>query len=587
MAPGPAPQLAEAFRLLQAGRPEEALRVAERIASDEPANGRAHLAAGIALRMLGQLELSRASLERAAAIDPKDFGAAFELGTLHEMRHDGVAALAQFERAAALRPAFTPAHFATGLQRFHAGDWSGAGNSFAKVLALEPAHAQALINLGQALAEQGRFEEALATLERALGVQPRDATARHTLGWVLHKAGRARDAIKQYEQANAIEPRIAIRHVDAARAYAGVKQWDAARDAYDRAIALEPGNAATLRAAGQLAAARGEFERAARLFEAAFALAPADVELPMFIAQARLLLGHWEPAWQRYRRREQRRWFEAQQAARGAPYRVPALGELAGREITLVAEQGLGDILFFLRFAPALAAAGARLSFAGEAKLHSLLERTGLFTALQESFEGADAVKAALLTADLPSVTGNDNPCPPSLQIAPLPQRVGRWRNALEALGPKPWIGVTWRAGTPRDILAQGLYKTIAVEDLFSTLAPLGGTVVALQRGIAVGELDVASEALGRHVHDLSGVNDDLEDALAVVSLLDRHVGVSNTNMHLAAAAGAVADVLVPFPPEWRWGIAGDSPWFPGFRVFRQDPDGGWERALEAIPRRG
>jgi hypothetical protein len=53
-------------------------------------------------------------------------------------------------------------------------------------------------------------------------------------------------------------------------------------------------------------------------------------------------------------------------------------------------------------------------------------------------------------------------------------------------------------------------------------------------------------------------------------------VGVSSTNMHLAASAGATADVLVPFPPEWRWRLEGDSPWFPGFRVHREDRDGRW-----------
>jgi hypothetical protein len=85
-------------------------------------------------------------------------------------------------------------------------------------------------------------------------------------------------------------------------------------------------------------------------------------------------------------------------------------------------------------------------------------------------------------------------------------------------------------------------------------------------------------------VHDFSTINEDLEDALAVISSLDRHVGVSNTNMHLAAAAGRTADVLVPFPPEWRWGVESDtSAWFPGFRVHRQRRDGDWSAALAAL----
>jgi hypothetical protein len=88
---------------------------------------------------------------------------------------------------------------------------------------------------------------------------------------------------------------------------------------------------------------------------------------------------------------------------------------------------------------------------------------------------------------------------------------------------------------------------------------------------------------LGCALHDFSDANDDLEDALALVALLDRHIGVSNTNMHLADAAGRTADVLVPYPPEWRWRIEGDSPWFPGFRVHRQTRDGDWGPALASL----
>jgi hypothetical protein len=160
------------------------------------------------------------------------------------------------------------------------------------------------------------------------------------------------------------------------------------------------------------------------------------------------------------------------------------------------------------------------------------------------------------------------------------------WKRKLEAAGPRPWIGATWRAGTPSAVLARGLSKQVPVKELFASLAPLVGTVISLQRDPAPGELEMASAALGRAVHDFRAINEDLEDALAAVALLDRHVGVSNTNMHLAAAVGGTADVLVPFPPEWRWGIEGEtSVWFPGFRVHRQKQGGDWGDALASFAR--
>ena len=89
---------------------------------------------------------------------------------------------------------------------------------------------------------------------------------------------------------------------------------------------------------------------------------------------------------------------------------------------------------------------------------------------------------------------------------------------------------------------------------------------------------------LGRPAHDLSTLNEDLEQILALLSLIDEYVGVSNTNMHLRAGAGKTARVLVPAPPEWRWMAEGnESPWFPGFGVYRQRYDGSWDEAFDML----
>ena len=475
--------IAAAFRQLQAGNAPAALEAARRITGSQPSNARAHLVAGIALRMLGRLEESRAALARSVALDGLDYAAAYELGLTHEALGEGERALAQFRRATSLRPAFVAAH------------------------------------------------------------------------------------------------------VSLAHAHVALRQWDAARGAITRALELDPKNGGALRLAGALSAERGEQARAAELFTAALAVAPGDPEISLLLAQVELARGAWDSGWRHYARREQRAVFEREAAAQHRPYRVPALGDIAGREVTLIGEQGLGDILFFLRFAPLLASRKARLNFLGDDRLRPLLERTRLFAGIfSQDKPHAMGTAVPLLVGDLPAVTaGHEAPCPASLTIAPTPEKLERWRSGFEAAGPKPWIGITWRAGTPSAVLARRLFKSVAVRELAGALRSLGGTLVAVQRNPEPGEIAAASEALGRPVHDLSRVNDDLDDALATMSLLDRYVGVSNTNMHLRAAAGKTADVLVPFPPEWRWGIAGESPWFPGFRVHRQPLDGGWAEVLARL----
>jgi len=168
-----------------------------------------------------------------------------------------------------------------------------------------------------------------------------------------------------------------------------------------------------------------------------------------------------------------------------------------------------------------------------------------------------------------------------------MAERLAVVSGRLRGLGPSPYIGLTWRAGT--DIQQQRgrvwqLFKEAPFEPLAAALRGVEGTIISVQRNPRAGETDKLSALVGRPVHDLSGANEDLEDMLALLAVLDDYVGVSNTNMHLRAGADRTARVLVPWPAEWRWMIAGrDSPWFPGFRVYRQRPDGGWSNALTPL----
>jgi hypothetical protein len=193
-----------------------------------------------------------------------------------------------------------------------------------------------------------------------------------------------------------------------------------------------------------------------------------------------------------------------------------------------------------------------------------------------------------LLCSDLPLVSKEE--VPPSLRFRVEPERVDRLSRRLQSFGPPPYIGVTWRAGPALEEQLEGrltwVYgKQIPIEELAAVLRPLQATIVVLQRRALEHERLRFRSALGREAHDLSEVHDDLQDALAVLSLLHEYIGVSSTNMHLLAGIrGKHARVLAQTPAEWRWGLEGDSsPWFPGFRVYRQARDRTWTAALNRL----
>ena len=475
-----------------------------------------------------------------------------------------------------------------------------------------------IILRAQDIVAEHQDEHAREALGRAQQLDPRDHAAPYEAGLLAQQAGELDAALEGFERSARSRPDFVAAPFAAGIVHAERKDWLRAAACFRRVLELRPGEALALlhlalvlaregdhaaaeatfvdamsrhprdaaiaRAYGQYCASRGEFGRAAESFARVLRLDPSDAALPMFLAQCELLSGRWAEGWAAYASREPRRQFERAAVARGAPYAVPPIARVRGQTLTLVGEQGLGDTLFFLRWAPRLREAGARLRFAGDERLHAILGRTGLFEAF--AADASDGGGSAVLAGDLPTMFPALDPFTMApLRIAPLPDRVAKWKEALEAAGPRPWIGVQWRAGTPKEAQATALSKNAPLEPLFAALAPSGGTLLAIQRSPRPGEIEKAAQAARRAVHDYSRVNEDLEDVLALVSLLDRHVAVSSTTLHLTAAAASTADVLVPFPPEWRWRAQGDSPWFPGFRLHRQRMDGDWAQALAAAAR--
>lgn len=162
----------------------------------------------------------------------------------------------------------------------------------------------------------------------------------------------------------------------------------------------------------------------------------------------------------------------------------------------------------------------------------------------------------------------------PSLRIDPEPTRVAALRERLAAVGPAPYIGVTWRGGTAPSadgkhenlirllfgsaVRTKALYKEVPLADCAHVLGGVRGTLIALQRKPGPWVQLRPSPQRQAATDHFTACNDDLENMLALVSLLDDYVCVSNTNVHLRAAAGLPSRVLIPFPsPDWRWDARG------------------------------
>ncbi len=431
------------------------------------------------------------------------------------------------------------------------------------------------------LYREGRLEEALQAFDAIVGSDPASAHARSLRGLTRCHLGDFEHGMADVREAVRMSPRDATLQTRLGMILFVQDQIDESHSALRRALVLEPGHPEALANMSLVLRAQGDFGGAERAARAALASRADFPEARVNLGYALLAQGKFAQGWEAVSFRP-----NAQVNLRDPGLAVTAPHEArlpdAQAPIILHGEQGLGDTLFFLRFAPQLRARGHPLAFWGDARLHPLLARSGLF----EHFLRPDSVPgpglALLWVGDLPHLLGAVDPAafPPALRLAADPARREAMKARLTAWGPAPYVGVTWRAGLER-VGRVALSKSVPAASLGAALAPIPATFVSLQRNAREDELRDIRAALGAPLHDAGFVNDNLEDALAMVSLLDEYVSVSNTNIHLRAGTGRTSKVLVPWPPEWRWQERAErSAWFPAVPIYRQSPGGDWTEAL-------
>jgi len=457
-------------------------------------------------------------------------------------------ALEYARRASELARHKAPEYLNTmGVAQGELGEFAAAEATLRKALKLKPAYVDGLINLAKVLLKQGRLEETVKTYERAYAFAPHFPKLAFALAQMYRKQGRADRARTLLEEAD--------------------------KRGEDEDLAL---------AAAEVDSELGGTPHGTERLRAAVALHPEWHLAKSALAHFCLSTGEWREGWRHYLlRREERD---------ARTYAAPVLPQrLDGKRVLLRGEQGIGDVLFFLRFAPLLRQRGARITLACEPKLAAFLAAGEPLEAVRTT--SPDDARAGdfefrIWIGDLPALLDTDR------QPFAWPFAVGEVaaadaRARLAAFGPGPYLGVTWRAGT--DILRRRefgndrtlLMKELPPAQLGAALRGWRGTVLALQRNLVPADLAAFSAALGAPAHDLSALGDDLPALLALLSQIDEYVSVSNANDHLLAGLGRTARVLVPYPGEWRWMRRnGPSPWFPGFTTYREPQSRGWEMPL-------
>jgi len=477
-----------------------------------------------------------------------------------------------------------------GLEELERERFEAAEQNFRAALAMNPRDDQLLHLLGISQLRQGRGEEAVKSVQRAISLTKRKADYHNTLGCALRDVGRVDEAIGCFERALKLAPDVADARFNFGQALLQARRYAEAQALFGKLLAANP---IDLEALAGLAHAKwigGDFASAVAVMRDGIARVPENRYMRFTLSELLLALGDFENGWREYLERPSRALMlvEAERRNDDASELARLPAQLDGRTFKLHCEQGLGDELFFLRFGAELRARGAsRIEVAVDPRLMGMVARSGIADDCVERSPRRLHEPQWLLAGDLPYLLGsNAQNLPPPLRLDPLQDRLAEIGSKLEGLA-RPLIGLTWRAGTPPKPGGLPLSFRELPPDAFAEFAArLPGTLIVLQRNPRPAELERISSCAPGRLEDFSMLNDDLEGMLALLAQVDEYVGVSNTNMYLYAGVGRPGKVLVPSDIEFRWMAKGaQSPWFPGFRVYRPGPERDWSAVYDEVLR--
>ena len=225
----------------------------------KPARSPQRLADAVRLHQEGRLEEAARHYAAILKAQPRNFDGLRLLGILRYQQGRHAEALDKIQSALKLRPTDAEALANLALVLGELARPEAALANFDKALAIQPDHAEALNNRGNALRDLKRLDEALASYDRALAIRPDHVEALNNRGVVLQELQRPEEALASYDRALAIRPDHAEAFNNRGTVLRDLDRPAEALASYDRALAIRPAYARARYNRGMTALSVGDF----------------------------------------------------------------------------------------------------------------------------------------------------------------------------------------------------------------------------------------------------------------------------------------------------------------------------------------
>jgi uncharacterized protein (TIGR02996 family) len=452
-----------------------------------------------------------------------------------------------------------------------AGQWDEAAQAYRMFLDVQPENAEAWGDYGGLLWVAGKLEQAQEACSRALLIDPACPGARINLGCVLTQQRQFVEAEGLFRRVLAADPKRNDARLAMADCLMKKGDLEAAKAALERAMSQDPANQDAHKMCYRILAQEGDLAGARREIRRWFALqeAPYNVEEQWELSNISLLLEDLPKGWELYEARLQRPGSSKPQSH---PFHPKWEGEpFVGKTLLVDWEQGLGDTLMFVRYAPQVKALGGRVVWSVQQQLAEVIATCPGVDEVVPSGDPLPPFDLHVPLLSLPRVLKTDlRSIPAEIPYLHVPGKAPNQKKLIEVLEASTGmirIGLAW-SGNPSHV--RNSERSMPAR----ALAPLAALPNVAWYSFHFGPMEGIPFA---GIIPLSPLLASFSDSALALDSMDLLITVDTAVAHLAGALGVPTFLLLHAFPDWRWFLRrDDSPWYPTLRLYRQPAPGDW-----------
>ncbi len=568
----------------QNGHAETAAQLFGKAVSIRPGEFRLYHNLAMSLRQLGRYQDAINAYQRGLQIR-EDTSLLIPLANLYWLIGKGNDAEDMLLRALKLEPNSVMALHGLGSIYLQIGFHDRAAGALQRAVEINPNMYDAQRDLAVALFQLNQMEQSIEASRKALAGKPNDIVALNHMGMALQRLGRNDEAEEYFARVIALPVAKAEEWFNRGLALTSLYKMQEAEAAYREALRQQPKSVPGLLNLGVTCGLLGRSAEARKYFAEAMKLAPHFDTARLHHAVALLQAGDFEEGWKGY----QSRWNVPSHHEPARPFTQAAWRDqrISGKTVLIYGEQGFGDAIQFVRYAPMAAERGGKVILEVRPELVSLMRTVKAVSEVVARGEELPDFDFHAAVLDLPLIFNTKlKNIPASVPyVHPDPAKIKAWSERLaqdEPVGrPALRVGIAWSGSVTH---LHDRSRSMNLSD-FAPLVEAGGSRVSfvnLQKGPRSEQ--AANPPAGMKLRDYTNELNDFENTAALLMNLDLIISVDTSVVHLAGALAKPVWTLIAVGPDWRWlAEREDTSWYPTMRLFRQRKWMDWTELMQRV----